>query len=70
MDRLHGRINDLDRRVTMLEVQVPHINSTLTRIETSVEKMNAHVVKAIWLILALFIGIVFQFTVKGGFTAL
>lgn len=67
IDRLHGRLNDLKERVVTLEAQVPHTNATLDRIEKSVDKINGHIVKAIWLILALFMGLVFQFTVSGGF---
>lgn len=50
-----------------LEAQVPHINAALGRIEKSVEKINGHIIKAIWMIVALFAGLVFQFTVNGGF---
>lgn len=67
IDRLHGRFSDLKERVVTLEAQVPHTNASLVRIEKSVDKLNGHIVKAIWLILAMFIGIVFNFAVKGGF---
>ena len=67
IERLHVRVNDLRERVVTLEVQVPHTNQTLDRIEKSVDKINGHIVRAIWLIFALFMGLVFQFTVNGGF---
>ena len=67
IERLHARINDLRERVVTLEAQVPHTNATLDRIEKSVDKINGHIVKAIWLIFAMFMGLVFQFTASGGF---
>lgn len=70
VNALHGRLNDLKERVVKLEAQVPHTNESLARIEKSVEKINGHIVKAIWMIVALFIGVVFQFTVNGGFRGL
>lgn len=69
IDRLHGRLNDLKERVVTLEAQQPHINASLVRVEKGLEKINGHIVKAIWLILALFIGVVFQFAIRGGFNA-
>lgn len=51
----------------MLEAQVPHVADTLQRIEKSIEKINGHFVKAIWLVFALVVGVVFNFAVRGGF---
>lgn len=67
VNSLHARINDLKDRVVKLEAQVPHTNESLLRIEKSVDKLNGHIVKAIWLVIALFVGVVFQFAIRGGF---
>ncbi|QND53453.1 hypothetical protein HB779_17330 [Phyllobacterium sp. 628] len=68
IEKLHGRINDVKDRVTVLEAQTPHIKEALGRIEKSVDRLNGHIVKAIWVILILFIGVVFKFTVAGGWS--
>lgn len=64
---LHGRVNELRDRVVKLEAQVPHTNDMLQRIEKSVEKINSHFVKAIWLVFVLVVGVVFNFAIRGGF---
>lgn len=69
IDKLHGRISDLKERVVNLEAQQPHINAALGRIERMVEKLNGHLVKAIWIIFALFLAAVVKFTLSGGFEA-
>lgn len=55
LDKLHRRVNDLTARVINLEAQGPHIDAALDRIEKSVDRLNSHLVKAIWIVLALFI---------------
>lgn len=68
IDRLHERVNGVTDRVTILETQSPYIKEALARIEKSVDRLNAHVAKAIWAVVILFIGLVFKFTVEGGWT--
>ena len=68
IEKIHGRVTALGTRVTVLETTMPHINTSLTRIERSVDRLNGHIVKAIWAVVLLFIGLVFQFTVSGGFS--
>jgi len=68
IEKLHGRITTLGTRVTVLETTMPHINTSLTRIERSVDRLNGHVVKAIWAVIVMFIGVVFKFTIDGGFS--
>ncbi len=68
IDKLHHRINDMNSRVTTLEAQNPHINAALVRIEKSVEKLNAHIVKAIWTVLTAFLLVVVKFTLDGGWS--
>ena len=67
VNTLHARINDLKERVVTLEAQVPHTNAMLERIEKSVERINSHILKAIWLVFALAVGVVFKFAISGGF---
>ncbi|WP_245279875.1 hypothetical protein [Hyphomicrobium sp. 99] len=55
LDKIHGRVNKLNDRVVVLETQRPHVEAALDRIEKSVERLNGHAVKAMWIILALFI---------------
>lgn len=66
IDKLHGRISDLKERIVNLEAQQPHINAALGRIERMVEKLNGHLVKAIWIVIALFLAAVVKFTIAGG----
>lgn len=66
LEKIHGRINDLKERVVNLEAQNPHINAALIRIEQMVERLNGHLVKAIWAVFALFLAAVVQFTIRGG----
>lgn len=54
IEKLHERINGINTRVVNLEAQRPHIDASLSRIEKSVERLNGHIVKAIWIILGLF----------------
>lgn len=64
---LHARVNDLKERVVKLEAEGPHIAQALERIEKSVDKINSHFVKAIWLVVALVVGVVVNFALRGGF---
>lgn len=57
----------MKERVVKLEAQVPHTNAMLDRIEKSVDKINSHFVKAIWLVVVLVVGVVVNFALKGGF---
>lgn len=68
LNTLHGRVNDLRDRTVKLEAEVPHTNEMLREIKKSVEKINGHFVKAIWLVFALVVGVVFNFAVRGGFS--
>lgn len=68
IDRLHQRINEVKDRVTIMETQTPYIKESLLRIEKSVDALNGYVAKAIWAVIILFIGLVFKFTVDGGWT--
>ncbi len=52
-------------RVANLEAQQPHINAALLRIETNVEKLAGHLTKAMWIVLALFIGAVWRLVAIG-----
>lgn len=65
LDRVHERVNSLRERVTNLEAQQPHTVAALARIETSVNKLNGHVSKAVWIILALFLTAVWKVAVTG-----
>lgn len=55
IEKLHDRINGLSGRVVNLEAQRPHTDASLARIEKSVERLNGHIVKGIWIIVGLFI---------------
>lgn len=66
VDKLHGRTSDLKERVVQLEAQNPHINATLIRIEKMVERLNGHLVKAIWCVFALFIAAFVKWVLGGG----
>lgn len=57
----------MQERVTVLEAQKPHINAALQRIQNGVDKLNGHIVKAIWIVFAMFLGLVFKFAMTGGF---
>lgn len=69
IEKLHGRINGVQERVTVLEAQTPHINAALQRIQNGVAKLNGHIVKAIWIVFAMFLAMVFKFAMAGGFNA-
>ncbi len=60
LGKAHDRITGLTERVANLEAQRPHIDASLARIERSVERLNGHIVKAIWIIIALFITAVWR----------
>lgn len=66
IEKLHGRLNDMKERVVTLEAQQPHINAALIRIETSVDKLNGHLSKLIWLAAALFVAAGVKFILAGG----
>jgi hypothetical protein len=66
VEKLHERINGLSARVVDLEAQRPHINSALDRIEKSVDRLNAHLVRAVWIILGLFIVALWRIVSPGG----
>jgi hypothetical protein len=55
INKLHERVNGLAGRVVNLEAQQPHTVAALKRIEKSVERLNGHLVRAIWIVLALFL---------------
>lgn len=67
VNALHSRVNDLKERVVKLEAQVPHTNAMLERIEKSVDRINGHIVKAVWLVAIAFGGVVLNFALRGGF---
>lgn len=69
LNTLHGRLTEVSGRVTVLEAERPFIKESLGRIETSVDNLNGHLNKAIWLVLAAFLAVVVKFTVDGGWTA-
>ncbi len=56
LDKLHERITHLRERVTNLEAQQPHIQSTLVRIEKSVEAVANKISKAVWVVATPLIG--------------
>lgn len=66
IEKLHGRLNDMKERVVTLEAQQPHINAALIRIEMSVDKLNGHLSKLIWLAVALFVAAAAKFILAGG----
>jgi hypothetical protein len=63
IEKLHGRINEMGNRLTVLETNIPHINAALARIQGGVDKL-------VWAVALLFLGVVFKFVVEGGFTKL
>lgn len=65
LNKMHGSVNELKERVATLEAQRPHIDDALERIEKSVERLNGHIVKAIWIILGLFITAVWRVATTG-----
>lgn len=65
IEKLHGRITRLSERVVNLEAQQPHISGTLVRIEKNVERLNGHLSKAVWIILALFLTALWGLVVRG-----
>lgn len=65
LEKLHERITRLRERVTNIEAQQPHITSALLRIEKNVERLNGHIVKAVWVILALFLTALWRLIANG-----
>ncbi len=65
IDKLHGSMSDLKERVVNLEAQIPHINSSLGRIEKLVEKVNGHMTRGAWAIITLFIAAVWKLITSG-----
>ncbi|WP_339084238.1 hypothetical protein [Hyphomicrobium sp. ghe19] len=68
LDKVHGRVNKLNDRVVILETQGPHTKASLDRIEKSVERLNGHLVRAIWIIIALFITALWRVATTSGLT--
>lgn len=64
-EKVHERITRVRERVVNLEAQQPHMVASLGRIEKMVDRLNGHLTKAIWIIVALFIGALFKI-VSGG----
>ena len=56
----------MGNRVTTLEAQNPHIREALADIKKSVEKLNGHIVRAIWTVFVAFLLAVVKFTLDGG----
>lgn len=67
-EKMHERINGVKDRVTILETNMPHINSALTRIQGGVEKLNGHISKGVWAIVVLILAVIVKFVVEGGLT--
>lgn len=69
IDALHGRVTELQERVVMLEAQLPHTSSSLSRIETRLDKMNNRMNAFLWAVLSPFIGLfaalIFRVVVSG-----
>lgn len=65
LEKLHGRINEVKNRVTILETTVPHISASLIRIERSVDKLGGYLSRAVWIILALFVTAVWKLIASG-----
>lgn len=66
LDKVHGRVTGLSERVANLEAQRPHTDAALARIEKSVDRLNGHIVKAIWIILGLFLTALWRVVSTGG----
>lgn len=66
LDKVHGRVTDLQSRVATLEAQRPHIDAALSRIEKSMDRLNGHIVKAIWIIIALFLTALWRVVTSAG----
>ncbi|UPK31813.1 hypothetical protein IVB18_26145 [Bradyrhizobium sp. 186] len=66
IEKLHGRLNDMKERVVLLEAQQPHIKQSLERIESSVDRLNGHLSKLIWLGVALLVAAGVKFILAGG----
>lgn len=64
-EKMHGRVNDLKERVVNLEAQSPHINAALTRIEKGVDRTNGHLIKAVWIVLAMFFAALWKMATSG-----
>lgn len=65
LNTMHERINGMRDRVVTLETQQPHTVAALARIEQSVNKLNGHVSKVVWIILALFLTALFKVAMTG-----
>lgn len=76
-EKLHGRVNDLKERVVNLEAQQPHISAALARIERdgkdawerieiSIGRLNGHLSKGVWIIVALFLTAIWRLVQSGG----
>lgn len=66
IEKLHDRINGLTSRVVDLEAQRPHIAETLERIEDSIDRLNGHLGKAVWIVLGLFLAALWRIVATGG----
>jgi peptidoglycan hydrolase CwlO-like protein len=66
LDKIHERISSVKERVVNLEAQNPHINAALLRVEKGIDRLNGHIVKVVWAVLAIFITVVVKFTFAGG----
>jgi len=62
---VYERMNDLRERVTTLETHLPHTAALLLRIENSVNRLNGHVSKVVWIVLGLFIAALFKVAMTG-----
>lgn len=56
----------MKERVVTLEAQQPHINAALTRIEKSVDKINGHLSRVIWVGAGALILAAAKFIIGGG----
>lgn len=54
LEKIHGRVNDLNGRVVNLEAQQPHINAALVRIQGSVDRIADRIGKAMWALFGMF----------------
>lgn len=65
IEKIYDRINGLTGRIVDLEAQRPHMADTLQRIERSVDRLNGHIARAVWIILGLFIAAVWRMVATG-----
>lgn len=66
IEKLHERINGVIGRLVDLEAQRPHMADTLQRIEKSIDRLNGHLVRAVWIVLGLFIAALWRIVSTGG----